>query len=78
MNIISSKDANECKLDLFINISGTGMQQGQVAIADILRIGETIWENVPFFIVDIATGHAKADKVIAKGLAPVIGLPVML
>lgn len=81
MNIISSKDANECKLrklDFFIDMSGTGTQQGQAAIADTLRIGETIWQNVPFLIVDIATGHAEADKVMAKGLAPVIGLPVML
>lgn len=81
MNIISSKDANECKLhklDFFIDMSGTGIQQGQVAIADTLQIGGTMWQNVPFLIVDITTGHAEADKIMAKGLAPVIGLPVML
>lgn len=81
MNIISSKDAKECglrALDSYIDMAGTGIQQGQVAIADTLRIGETMWQNVPFLIVDIVTGHAEADKVMAKGLAPVIGLPVML
>lgn len=81
VNIISSKDADECKLrklDFFVDMSGIGTQQGQIAIADTLQIGETMWQNVPFFIVDIATGHTAADKVIAKGLAPVIGLPVML
>lgn len=81
LNIISSKDADECglrRIDHHVNMLGIGMQLGQVAIADTLRIGETIWQNVPFLIVDIVTGNAEIDKVMDKGLSPVIGLPILL
>lgn len=81
MNIISSKDATECglrRLDTYIDMQGIGLQRGQMAIADTLSIGDLKWQNVPFLIVDILTGNAEADKVISKGLAPVIGLPILL
>ena len=35
------------------------------------------WANVPFLVVDIKTGNAKADS-ICELLPPVIGLPIML
>lgn len=81
MNVISSADADRMhlvRLDYRIGLSGMGRQTGQLAIADTLRIGRgMMWRNVPFVVVDIATGNAQADNMIARGMAPVIGTPVM-
>lgn len=64
-------------LDAYVPMSGFGMSQGRIAIADTLRIGQMAWENVPFWVVDFKTGHALADSS-SKALPPVIGLPIML
>lgn len=79
INIISSSDAARCglrPLDTTISMAGFGIQQGQMAIADTLRMGDMTWINVPFFIVDMSTGNDRADS-IGSLLPPVIGLPVM-
>ena len=55
------------------------MKQGYYAMADTLRIGGMTWVNVPFYVVDLQTGHAEADKVgRSLQLPPVIGLPILL
>lgn len=79
-NIISSQQARDYGLRLLetdMPLRGIGLQTGRYAIADTLHIGGTVWANVPFLIIDIQTGHAKADS-IGKELPPVIGVPVML
>ena len=55
------------------------MKQGYYAMADTLRIGGMTWINVPFYVVDLQTGHAEADR-LGKDLQlpPVIGLPILL
>ncbi len=80
VNTISSQQARRCGLRLLeahMSVAGIGLQQGRYALCDTLRIGSTTWTNVPFLVVDIQTGHAKADS-IGRQLPPVIGLPVML
>lgn len=80
VNIISSQQARSYGLHLLdagTTMAGVGMQQGQYALADTLCIGGMAWANVPFLVVDIQTGHAKADS-IGSLLPPVIGLPIML
>ncbi len=79
-NTISSRQARDCGLRLLDSttpLAGIGLQQGKYAIADTLQIGGMTWINVPFLIVDIQTGNAKADS-LGTLLPPVIGLPVML
>lgn len=78
-NIISSQQARDHGLRLLgidMPMAGIGMQTGHYAIADTLRIGDMAWTNVPFLIVDMQTGHARADS-IGRMLPPVIGRPVM-
>lgn len=58
-------------------MQGIGMSQGQIMIADTVRIGGMAWANVPFVVADFVTGHSEADKV-AGMMPPVIGLPIML
>ena len=80
VNIISPTQARDYglrKLDATSPMAGIGTQQGFYALADTLRIGGMAWSNVPFLVVDIKTGNAKADS-ICKLLPPVIGLPIML
>ncbi len=56
-----------------------GMKQGYYAMADTLCIGGMAWINVPFYVVDLQTGHAEADR-LGKDLQlpPVVGLPILL
>lgn len=80
MNIISSSQAEACGLrqtEITIDMQGIGTQQGRIALADTLRIGPMVWQNVPFLIVDTRTGDAEADSV-GGMLQPVVGLPIML
>lgn len=80
INIISSAQARDYglrRLDATVLMSGVGKQQGQYAMADTLRIGDMVWVNVPFLIVDIQTDNAKVDS-IGTLLPPVVGLPIML
>lgn len=79
VNVMSSVQARDCGLRLLdaeMPMSGIGTQQGRYAMADTLNIGDMAWSNVPFLIVDIQTGNARADSIGAM-LPPVIGLPVM-
>lgn len=68
------------RLGMDVTVGGIGgMKQGYYAMADTLRIGGMTWINVPFYVVDLQTGHAEADR-LGKGLQlpPVIGLPILL
>lgn len=81
VNVISGRDTKKYglrRLNCTIDMLGVGgLQKGVYAIADTLRLGGMVWQNVPFLVVDIATGDAVADSIGAM-LEPVIGLPVML
>ena len=80
VNIISSRQMRDYglrSLDVTMPMSGIGTQQGRYAMADTLRIGDMVWANVPFLVVDIQTGDAVSDS-IGTLLPPVIGLPIML
>lgn len=79
-NIIPQELAREYGLRILENnqsLSGISRKKGQLALADTLRIGDMAWANVPFFVIDIRTGHAEADS-ISTQILPVIGLPIML
>lgn len=68
------------RLGMDVTVGGIGgMKQGYYAMADTLRIGGMTWINVPFYVVDLQTGHAEADR-LGKDLQlpPVIGLPILL
>lgn len=68
------------RLGMDVTVGGIGgMKQGYYAMADTLRIGGMAWINVPFYVVDLQTGHAEADR-LGKDLQlpPVIGLPILL
>lgn len=67
-------------LDTDITVGGVGgMKHGSLAVADTLRIGGMTWINVTFSVIDIKTGHEKADSFNEKfQLPPVIGLPIMI
>lgn len=82
INMISKQLAK--KLCLHIHdfegtaIDGVGTAGSAFAILDSLRIGDIIYKNVPFQVVDFSTGHQLADSVINEiGLQCVIGLQTM-
>lgn len=82
-NLITPQLAKEYglrPLETDITVAGVGgLKEGGYAIADTLRIGGMVWDNVPFAVIDTHTGHIEADKYNEKfQLSPVIGLPVML
>lgn len=78
VNVISSGDVERCGLrltDTGIIMRGVGNASGRLAVADTLRMGRMAWVNVPFYIVDMKTGHAEADSIVGGGLPPILGLP---
>ena len=80
VNVITPNLAKHYGLRLLATsfpMAGIGIQQGQSALADTLRIGDMTWTHVPFVVVDTRTGNAEADH-IGGQLPPVIGLPILL
>ncbi len=80
MNVISPDKAREYGLrftDVSLGAEGVGQQNCTIAIADTLRIGDMLWQNVPFGVLDIRTGRAEADEQL-RDLSPVVGLPIMM
>ena len=69
LNVISSADADRMRLirlNYYIDVRGAGRRRGQLAIADTLRIGRDMaWRNVPFVVVDMATGDSIADRAVS-------------
>lgn len=59
---------------LGMTVNGLGNEQSRIAFVDSVRIGNMLFRNVPFHIVDVDTGHEKADSAL-KLLGPVIGQP---
>lgn len=79
VNVMSSAQAQAYGLRMLaadMPMRGVGTQTGRYAMADTLRIGEMVWANVPFMVVDIRTGDAEVDR-IGTLLPPVLGLPLM-
>lgn len=64
-NLISKELAEELKLHIIskpgINIGGIYVIESNFAIADSVRLGEIVFRNVPFQIIDFSTGNAEAD-----------------
>lgn len=61
---------------LNIFVEGFGKTDAEIAFADSVRIGNMLFRNVPFYIVDADTGHEKADSAL-RCLGPVIGQPFL-
>lgn len=81
LNVISSADADRMRLirlNYYIDVRGAGRRRGQLAIADTLRIGRDMaWRNVPFVVVDMATGDSIADRAVSRGMPVMVGMPLM-
>ena len=79
VNIISTQFATKHHLKIRgkgLPVSGMGITESKLAIADSVCIGQIKLYNVPFYVVETETGNAEANKVLST-LYPVIGLPVM-
>lgn len=63
-------------LDATTTATGINTGTGGMAIADSLRIGELLFRNVPFYVLDLATGNQEADKHL-DDLELIIGIPVI-
>lgn len=82
-NLISKQLAD--KLGLYVydfagsSLAGINVSKTSFTIVDSLRLGEIVYKNVPFQVVDFNTGHQEADSVIKKiELYCVIGVQSML
>lgn len=82
-NIISKQLADKIGMNICdfqgLNLNnGLNSSTSRFAILDSLSVGEIIYKNVPFQVIDFYTGNQKADSVVDKmGLQCVIGLPMM-
>lgn len=65
VNIISSQKASEINAHIIdsigINVHGISSQSSQFAIVDSIRLGSILYTNVPFQVMDFATGNKEAD-----------------
>lgn len=61
---------------LNVFVEGFGKADAEITFADSVRIGNMLFRNVPFYIVDADTGHEKADSAL-RLLGPVIGQPFL-
>lgn len=79
VNVVSPEIAKACKMKILdVPIVATGIQstQGTLAIAEELRFGEITLRNVPFYVLDLKTGHPEADKAMQQ-LGVIVGIPVI-
>lgn len=78
VNVVSPEIAKACKMKILDAPIVTGIQstQGELAIAEELRFGEITLRNVPFYVLDLKTGHPEADKAMQQ-LGIIIGIPVI-
>lgn len=63
-------------LDAATTATGINSGTGGIAIADSLRIGELLFYQVPFYVLDLSTGNKEADKHL-ENLELIIGIPVI-
>ncbi len=79
VNVVSPRVAEECGMELLdAEVSATGMNRGtgRVAIARRFRLGGIVFENVPFYVLDLGTGNEQADGVLLR-LQAIVGIPLM-
>lgn len=82
-NIMSRRLADKLNLHVYdfagTAIAGINVSKSSFAIVDSLRLGEIVYKNVPFQVVDFNTGHQEADSAIEKiKMNCIIGVRSML
>lgn len=82
-NIISRQLADKLGLHVYdftgTAIAGVNVSKSSFAIVDSLRMGEIVYMNVPFQVVDFNTGHQEADSAIERiKMDCIIGVRSML
>lgn len=83
VNVMSHKLANELGINLLdsagIKVKGVTTMTSRFAIADSIKLGDIVYRNVPFQIIDFSTGNAVADvKMRETGLQCVLGSQTMM
>ena len=63
-------------LDANVIASGVKLGNGQLALAEEMKIGDLTLHNIPFYVLDMKTGDEKAD-LYTKHLEAIIGLPIL-
>lgn len=71
-----AKAHNMKMLDVSTMATGVQTAQGGLAIAEEFQLGEITLRNVPFYVLDMKTGHPEADKAM-QHLNAIIGIPVI-
>ena len=80
-NVISEEMARKLKLYDFAGtqIGGVSQVNSKFAIVDSVCLGEIVYRNVPFQIIDFSTGNTEADVQLKEiGLHCVLGTPTMM
>lgn len=82
-NIISRQLADKLNLHVYdfagTALAGVNVSKSSFTIVDSLRLGEIVYKNVPFQVVDFNTGHQEADSAIEKiKMNCIIGIRTML
>ena len=78
-NVITPEMARRYRLriiDADIQVSGTRLMGGKMAVADVLTIGSLTVRNVVFAVLDMTTGNERARRV-AQQISLVIGQPLL-
>ena len=63
-------------IDADIQVSGTRLMGGKMAVADVLTIGSLTVRNVVFAVLDMTAGNERARRV-AQQISLVIGQPLL-
>ncbi len=82
-NIMSRQLADELGLHVYdfvgTAIAGINVSKSSFTIVDSLRLGDIVYKNIPFQVVDFNTGHQGADSVIKEiKMNCIIGVRSML
>lgn len=78
-NVITPEMARRYRLriiDADIQVSGTRLMGGKMAVADVLTIGSLTVRNVVFAVLDMTAGNERARRV-AQQISLVIGQPLL-
>lgn len=83
VNVISHELASELGITPIdsagIEVKGVTTMTSRFAIADSIKLGDIVYRNVPFQIIDFSTGNAEADaKMRETGLQCVLGSQTMM
>ncbi|MDD2962238.1 MAG: retropepsin-like aspartic protease [Muribaculaceae bacterium] len=82
-NVMSQRLAAELGLHVYdfsgTAVAGINVSKTYFTIVDSMQLGEIVYKNVPFQVVDFSTGHQEADSVIKEiNMNCIIGLRSML